>query len=516
MRILLLHPPLWTMKSPPLNVTYLAAFCKRLGHEVLTIDANAEWFRAVDEPLRRHWDRADQFRWEDEAAFAEAVRPEVVDPLLPDLVARAEAFGPDLVGVTTNSKQLAAVLADTFGEALPGVPLVLGGQTCFPGFHGRQQARSGRYAAVVYGEGEETFAEIAQRLAEGRGLAGIPGTLVLAGGDVVDGGPREPIEDVDSLPYPDFDDLDLAHYTEQLQPPHDPSVWLTGLMTRGCVNRCDFCLQRVIWSCRFRARSAASVVAELDHQSARYHRTAFHFNDLAVNGHHRRLMELCDLLIERGAPYAWCGNANIDRRMDADYVRKLRDSGCQYVTIGIEAASDPVLEAMGKPYTAEQLRVALSHLRDAGIRYFTNLVVGHPAEGPAEFDETIAFIRRNRDLFEEPPSSSLCLIQRGTPLHTACEEYGIHVNGGDSAGWYALDGRNDLDERRRRAAVLDLLYQELYGHGICMTDKNDPRLAPADDSGDDAGVARRERPAGRRARRTRGRTRRARSRTSRR
>jgi hypothetical protein len=480
LRILLLHPPLWTTKSPPLNVTYLAAVCRDAGHEVLVIDANAEWFRAVDVPLRRYWDRADQFRWEDAVAFEESTRPDVVDPLLPDLLRRIQDFGPDIIGVSTNSRQLAGVLGRAFAEVLPDATVVLGGQTCFPDLHGRDHLATGLYDAVTYGEGEQTLLEIAWRLQAGRSLVGTAGALTLEDGQEVDGGPREVIADLDSLPFPDFSDLNLDHYTEEVVPPFTPSDWLTALWTRGCVSRCDFCLQRVIWACEFRVRSAANVVAEMDHGHARYGRHRFHFNDLAFNNHYRELMTFCDILIDRGSPYEWGGNASIDRRIDAEYAARIRDAGCTFVTIGIESASDTVLRAMRKRYTAEQMGVALRHLNDAGLRVFTNLVVGHPAEGPAEFDETVAFIRDHADLFQNPPSTSLCLIQRGTPLHERRDHIGVYVNGGDSAGWSANDGTNDLEERRRRAAILDQLYQELYGHGICMTDKHDPRCAPSE------------------------------------
>ena len=478
MRILLLHPPLWTLKSPPLNVPYLAAVARRAGHEVLSIDANAEWFRASDVARRRYWQRTDQFRWESPDAFTESVLPEVVLPLLPGLLKRSIEFAPDLIGITTNSRQLTAVLGQGFADSLPGVPVVSGGQTCFPGFHGREHLESGRFVAVVYGEGEQTFLEIADRLASGRSLAGTAGALVLQEGEVVDGGPRAPIADLDSLPFPDFSDLDLDHYTEQMAPPYEASGWLTVLSSRGCTGICDFCLQRVIWASKYRQRSAASVLAEMDHGNTLYGCTKFHFNDLALNNHRRHLMSMCDQLIERGSPYIWGGNANIHRYMDGAYALKIHTAGCRFLTFGIEAASDSVLHAMGKPYTAVQMADTLRGLNDVGIRVFTNLVIGHPSEGPAEFDETVEFMRRNADAFREPPSSSLCLIQRGTPLHDQCDDYGVFVDGGDSAGWYALDGTSDLDERRRRAAVLDDLYKELWGRGIRMTDRNDPRCSP--------------------------------------
>ena len=477
-RILLLHPPLWSLKSPPLNVTYLAAVCRRAGHQVQVIDANAEWFHLAGESQRVCWDRAYQFRWEDAAAYGQVVLPQIVAPLLPGLVERCATFEPDLIGISVNSGMLARSLARALDGRLPGVPRVVGGQTCYPDFHGRELLETGLFHAVVYGEGEETFLEIAERVVSGRPLTGAAGTLVRYAGRTVDGGPRASIRDLDSLPFPDFSDLDLSLYSEDSKPPYTPSQWLTILGSRGCVCRCDFCLQRVIWNREYRNRSAASLIEEMDHGFETCGLSRFHFSDLAINNDYRQLMELCDGLTRRGTPYQFGGNASIDRRIDEGYARRLRAAGCQFLTIGIESGSDTVLSAMRKRYSVRHMAMALGHLRDVGIRVFTNLVVGHPSEALKEFEQTVRFIRDHADLFADPPSSALCLIQPGTPLYEKQEDYDLYVEGQDTAGWYEFMGINDLQERRRRAALLDELYRELYGHGICMTDSGNPRLEP--------------------------------------
>jgi len=467
---------LWSLKSPPLNVTYLAAVCRRAGHRVQVIDTNAEWFHAVDDSQRACWDRSCHFRWEDAEAYNQAVLPGIVTPLLPDLVERCAAFAPDLIGISVNSSKVVGTLARALEARIPGVLQVVGGQTCFPQFQGRTLAETGLFAAVVYGEGEETFLDITRRVGDGKSLANTAGTLVWQAGRIVDGGARASITDLNSLPFPDFSDLDLSLYSEDTAPPFSPSRWLTVLASRGCVCRCDFCLQRVIWNREFRSRSATSVLAEMDHGHQTHSLSSFHFNDLAINSDYRRLMALCDGLVERGSPYRFGGNASIDRRINEEYVQRLRGAGCEFLTIGIESGSNAVLRAMRKPYTVEQMVRALRHLRDGGIRVFTNLVVGHPAEGRKEFEETVRFIREYADLFVDPPSVALCLIQPGTPLYERQEAYDLHVEGHDTAGWYEFLGNNDLDERRRRAALLDELFVELYGRGISMTDGQDPRL----------------------------------------
>jgi len=286
---------------------------------------------------------------------------------------------------------------------------------------------------------------------------------------VHDTGPRAPIALIDSLAWPDFEGLPMEAYTQAVEPPYAPSRMVSTLLSRGCVCRCDFCLQAQIWR-DFRWRDAADVVDEMLAHRERYGLVRYHFNDLLINGAVRQLESLCDRLIEVGWDLPWAGNATVTRTLTGPVLEKLRRAGCDKLGFGFESFDDTVLRAMNKPYRAADVGRLLADLDAVGMDFFSNLILGHPAEGRREFASTVRFLIEHADRFTEPPTTSLLIIQRNTPLYRERAEQGVEMDDGDALGWRLADGSNDLAERKRRAQVLDFFYEALFGARIKITD----------------------------------------------
>lgn len=71
---------------------------------------------------------------------------------------------------------------------------------------------------------------------------------------------------------------------------------------------------------------------------------------------------------------------------------------CKYLDIPIQHISDPVLKSMRRGITKRRTEEVLDRIKAEvpGIALRTTLLVGHPGENEAEFDELIAFIERYR------------------------------------------------------------------------------------------------------------------------
>ena len=107
--------------------------------------------------------------------------------------------------------------------------------------------------------------------------------------------------------------------------------------------------------------------------------------------------------------------------------------------------------------------------------FFSNLIIGHPAEGRKEFAATVAFLIEHAHLFTEAPTSSLLIVQKNTPIWRAIDYWGIEMQDGDALGWWLKDGSNTLAERKRRAQVMDFFYESMFGTGIKITDMDTER-----------------------------------------
>jgi radical SAM superfamily enzyme YgiQ (UPF0313 family) len=120
----------------------------------------------------------------------------------------------------------------------PDLPVVWGGW--HPSMFGRECLEDPCVDVTVQGQGEVTFADIVDRLANGRSLEGCPGcTYRDAAGAVVVNDPR-PLQDVNALRQHDFSFIDVARYYEL-----KGKRQLDYISSQGCRFRCAFCADPV-------------------------------------------------------------------------------------------------------------------------------------------------------------------------------------------------------------------------------------------------------------------------------
>lgn len=462
-KVVLVNPPVWDVRSPPINIAYLTAFVRQCGYEARAFDFNAELFNRVPADQRRFWKSDFHDYWQDERRWYDDLRPALGEAVIEGMVEAIVAQQPDVVGFTMNySPFLIADLAEAVRAALPGVVTVAGGNYCEPTVFGGMLLHRGAFDLVALGEGEVTLLEILVRLSTGRPMRGIEGTFQLVDGHYIENPRRTRITAVDDLPWPDFDDFDLSLYWE---PDHSKrATRLPLLFARGCFCNCDFCMQSVIWGKPYAQRSGDSLFAEVNRNIDRFGVREFQFADLAINGDLHKLGRFCDLVIEAGLDIAWGGGANIRKGMDLAFLRKLKSAGCEWLDHGLESGSTTVLRSMGKPYDAAMAETYIRDVHRAGIYPQFSLIVGHPEEGPEEFRETLQFLRRcGPYMANVVPSVTVCGVYERTPLQRKlADRWGVRTEGA-SMDWVV--GDNDFDERRRRVKELHEFVSRYCGQG---------------------------------------------------
>ena len=234
-KILFCHP-LFLSKNPdeqgasspyfPLGLLYLAGFVREQGHDVAIFDATFA---------------------EDESAFAEALQREA----------------PDVVGISAllPTREMALILAQMAHEW--GAVVVVGGAD--PTKSPRSYASRPEVDIVVHHEGEQTIAALLALADSGdltiEALQDEPGVAYRKGGQIVVNEPRPPIENLDTLPLPARDLIDMDRYLNVWQEMNGYSS-LTISTTRGCPYGCSWCRDAVHGN-GFRRRSPESVAAEV-------------------------------------------------------------------------------------------------------------------------------------------------------------------------------------------------------------------------------------------------------------
>lgn len=243
--------------------------------------------------------------------------------------------------------------------------------------------------AVVIGEGEETFFDLINTwdIPFNAFLDQVPGIVFRNGlGEIVTNPEREKIKDLDQLPMPDREAIDLVKYLQAWKGAHGLNAVSISSM-RGCPYTCNWC-SRAVYGLSYRRRSASKVVEEIAWVNERYAPDTFWFVDDVFTVSHKWLAQFKDALQEKGVKLKYECITRADR-MNAEVVEMLAETGCFRVWIGAESGSQKILDAMDRRVKVEQVREMIQLAQQKGIQAGTFIMLGYPGETEADIEATI-------------------------------------------------------------------------------------------------------------------------------
>jgi len=400
------------------------------------VDLNAVLFRGAPDALRAYWHNA---------AFGFWLYPDIFDRLDRELggavTAAAERLlrsQPEVLGISVNNTSITFTVGliswlrnhDFTGAVILGGPGIRAnptpGRPRYPlvvsnlGNDSREsceQAHARLYAlcqVLVCGEGERTVLAVLDRL-EGRLAEPVQGAWFTADDPALGFRARPQIEHLDQLPLASYPGVSFGAvgYRE---------VHL--LANRGCIRRCNFCAERRLWP-GYRSRSPEHIVAELTAHRQRHGVIVFQFADLLLNGNLPALRRLGELLVSADLGLHLSANLTVHPGMRAEDFLLLRAAGFEQFTFGIESCSPRVLADMNKRFTLDQAEATLRWCTEAGLRPLVNFIVGYPTESEADFEESLAFLTRNRTTLGGVNVLGTCLIFKDSDLFQRREALGI-------------------------------------------------------------------------------------------
>ncbi len=456
MKIALVQAPCsFGVGMPPLALAYLYSTLKKAGYRAHVIDLSIMLYKQAADDQKICWDSNNGYRWYLEDSFYQL--PFINEATYDKCIGHILAVRPDIIGfsVQNTSALFTLNIVKRIKSRCPGIKILLGGPNCY-NLSGNDADWILPYGLqafadiVIVGEGERTLVNVLARLKAKKSLEGCEGVLLPRGDKWVFNGLAPAIMDLDSLPYPDFSVYDLSAYTDWTEFPI--------LTSRGCVMQCVFCTDTKFWS-PYRFRSAGNIIKEMELIKRKYRNTSFAFNDSLINGNLPNLLRLCDLMVKRRLNVAWGGNFRIDKRIDIEVLKKIRQAGCRYFNLGIESASNKVLGLMRKGFTIEEAERFIGLCREAGIDIVVNWVVGFPGENDDDFMQTAAFIARYAGQIKRNTFSTLT-INQFSYLEKHKEEFGIVLDGYHLGLWRSLDGQNTIEVRNRRLKMLEEIDQK--------------------------------------------------------
>jgi anaerobic magnesium-protoporphyrin IX monomethyl ester cyclase len=346
---------------PPLGLLYLSAYLRRAGFSVEVFDATF------------------------------ATRASLLDRL---------SAGPGgVLGIYTNLITRAAVVDIARHAKRHGWTVVSGGPESanYPTEYLEHGAD-----VIVVGEGEETVAELLPALTS-RGphrLHGVHGTIFRdETGKLVTNPTRAQIANLDALPWPDREQIDIAAYVSVWREHHGMGS-VNLISSRGCPYRCRWC-SHAVYGYTHRRRSVHDTANELQHIVERYNPDMVWYSDDVFTIHHGWVFEYARELQRRGlrVPFETISRADrlkpsTMRGVDADALfRTLAELGCWRLWIGSESGSQRLLDAMQRDVTVEEVQWATKTAQRYGIQIGMFLMWGYADENEADIEATLEHLK---------------------------------------------------------------------------------------------------------------------------
>jgi anaerobic magnesium-protoporphyrin IX monomethyl ester cyclase len=352
---------------PPLGTLYAAALLRSQGLSVAVFDTTLndpeEGFPAA---LRKH-------------------RPKIV-------VVFEDNFNFLSKMCLTRMREVAYHILETSREA--GATVLANGSDASD--HALEYLQKG-FRCVLLGEAEWTLLEAVFHLSKGdeNALENIPGLAYLhkETGEVVRTARRGFMRDLDHLPFPSRDLIDIDQYRSAWKSAHG-YFSLNIVASRGCPYRCNWCA-KPIYGDSFSIRSAALVAAEMRQLKTECGADHLWFADDIFGLRPRWVRELADAVEDMSAAVPFKMQSRVDL-MTPDNVSTLRRTGCAEVWMGAESGSQQILDAMDKGTRVDQIIEARENLQREGIRACYFLQFGYPGETWRDIQDTIRLVRDTR------------------------------------------------------------------------------------------------------------------------
>lgn len=266
--------------------------------------------------------------------------------------------------------------------------------------------------AVALGEGEAALAELAGLWERGGGDPEAVAGLILPGpGKLISTRPRGPMRDLDALPLPAWDLLDVEAYRRAWTSAHGEFSWNMA-SSRGCPYTCNWCAKPTFGR-RYTVRSPGDVVREIARLKAEVAPDHIWFADDIFGLDVDWATALAEAVEAAACRTAFSMQSRVNLMSDR-MVEALGRAGAREVWLGVESGSQKILDAMDKGSTVEAARAATRTLKAHGVRACWFIQLGYPSE-------TWEDILSTRDLIrEEQPDEigvSVSYPLPGTEFH---------------------------------------------------------------------------------------------------
>ncbi len=414
MKTLLINPPLTFFAGSqsvttglPLGIMYIAAMLEKNGYNVEILDTLIDDFKPQKIGDAKYYGMP----WE-------KIEEEI------------KSRKPDIVGITNpftaqidNAIKVSEIVKDIDTE----IPTIVGGPHV--SVRATQFLKDAKNIDIaVIGEGEYTMLDIMRYYDGKEDISNIQGIAYRKGDNVTLNHKRPFIKNLDDLPFPAYHLVNMEKYLSPERIRYRSTKYLREISiitSRGCPYNCIFCSIHLHMGNVWRAHSKEYVLKHIEHV-VDYRVEHIHFEDDNFTLNTKRFEGILDGLIERGIKFSWdTPNGIRADRLTLDLLRKMKNTGCTNLTIGVESGDQFILDnVIDKHLRLEDVIKAAKMCKELNIPLSAFFVIGFPGEKKENIKRTIEFalmLKKEYDVY-------MCLMVAtplyGTRLYKICKKKG--------------------------------------------------------------------------------------------
>lgn len=358
-----LDPKQWKNKTPfpPLGTLYAAALMRENGHEVRLFDTNL-----LDNP--------------------HSIAP-VIEMQLPEFLVIYDDGFNYLTKMCLTTMREACFEMIAIGKEYGCTVVVCSSDSTD---HASEYLQKGA-DYILLGEGELTLLELINTIERNEDAADIAGIVLQQNGNVRANPKRPVLHDLDELPFPAWDLVDMNEY-KLVWRESGQKFTLNIATTRGCPYKCNWCA-KPIYGNRYNSHSPGYIAEHIEFLRSSYGVRRFWMCDDIFGLKPNWVRQFNDALKSRKLNIRYYIQSRVDLLLREDMIDLLAESGLEEVWVGAESASQKILDAMDKGTTVEQIYEATRLLRQKDIRVAFFLQFGYLGENNDDILKTIGMVK---------------------------------------------------------------------------------------------------------------------------
>jgi tRNA A37 methylthiotransferase MiaB len=425
MKILLIQPPIrdfyqTSIRTQPIGLAYLAASLKTHGHEVEILNCQTEKKRSIPIPPELSYLK-DLYPFNDRSPFKLYSGYYHFGMGWDEIGQKIKDSNADVFGVSssfTPYHEEALTIARIIKEWDRRKIVVMGGAhvSCDP--EGVLKNPLVDYA--VLGEGEVRFSLLLEQIKKGKvkDIEKIDGIGYRKVGEIQINPPQSFIQDLDSLPHPLRELLDLDRYRMR----KNRSTMI--ITSRGCPHGCIYCSTHLVMGTSFRTRTPEAILKEMGECKKQFGIQVFDIEDDNFTFDQERAKRLMGLMIENfgeGRLELSAMNGVSFTSLDEELLRLMRRAGFKTINLSFVSTSPLTREKMRRPKPTTEFDEILEKAEQVGLNVIAYAILGMPGQTIDEMVDTLFYLMGKRLLI----GPSVYYPTPGTPLFEKCKENGL-------------------------------------------------------------------------------------------